>query len=64
MVLCGLDKEYKNKVKTQYPTTLDEAIKSAQIFDDMIEKNRTPKGNWAHRVDSFGSKGSEQEERS
>jgi len=37
----GLDKEYKSKVKTQYPKTLEEAIKSAQIFDDIFEKKST-----------------------
>ena len=34
----GLDNEYKAKIKTQYPKTLEEAIKSAQIFDDMFAK--------------------------
>ena len=34
----GLDNEYKAKVKTQYPKTLEEAIKSAHIFDDMSDK--------------------------
>ena len=28
----------KAKVKSQYPKTLEEAIKSAQIFDDMFDK--------------------------
>ena len=35
----GLNNEYKAKVKTQYPKTLEEAIKSAQIFDDTLEKS-------------------------
>ena len=38
--VCGLTKEYKQKVKTQYPKTLEEAIKSAQIFDDTVEKKQ------------------------
>ena len=33
-----MNKEYKAKVKTQYPKMLEEAIKSAQIFDDTSEK--------------------------
>ena len=33
-----MNNEYKAKVKTQYPKTLEEAIKSAQIFDDTLEK--------------------------
>ena len=33
----GLDNEYKAKVKTQYPKTLEEAIQSAQIFDDTLD---------------------------
>ena len=39
----GLNKEYKAKVKTQYPKTLEEAIKSAQIFDDTLEKSHAAK---------------------
>ncbi len=38
VVFCGLDNEYKAKVKTQYPKTLEEAIKSAQFFNDMSDK--------------------------
>ena len=33
----GLDNEYKAKVKTHYPKTLEEAIQSAQIFDDTLD---------------------------
>ncbi|MCO5573356.1 hypothetical protein L7F22_027125 [Adiantum nelumboides] len=36
--LRGLNNEYKTKVKTQYPKTLEDAIKSAQIFDDSLDK--------------------------
>ena len=36
--LRGLNDEYKAKVKTQYPKTLEDAIKSAQIFDDNFDK--------------------------
>ena len=36
----GLNNEYKAKVKTQYPKTLEEAIKSAQIFDDTFDKTQ------------------------
>ncbi|MCO5609563.1 hypothetical protein L7F22_063792 [Adiantum nelumboides] len=36
--LRGLNDEYKTKVKTQYPKTLEDAIKSAQIFDDSLDK--------------------------
>ena len=35
--ICGLDNEYKAKVKTQYPKTLEEVIQSAQIFDDTLD---------------------------
>ena len=35
--------KYKAKVKTQYPKTLEEAIKSAQIFDDTLEKSHAVK---------------------
>ena len=36
--LWGLNDEYKTKVKTQYPKTLEDAIKSAHIFDDSLDK--------------------------
>ena len=39
----GLNNEYKAKVKTQYPKTLKEVIKSAQIFDDTLEKLHSAK---------------------
>ena len=39
----GLNNEYKAKVKTQYPKTLEEAIKCAQIFDDTLEKSHAAK---------------------
>ena len=35
----GLNNKYKVKIKTQYPKMLEEAIKSAQIFDDTLEKS-------------------------
>ena len=34
----GLHRDYKAKVKTQYPKTLEDAIKDAQIYDDTNEK--------------------------
>lgn len=37
-LIHGLDKEYKQKVKTQYPKTLEEAIKSAHLLDETHEK--------------------------
>ena len=37
----GLKEEYQAKVKTQYPKTLDDAIKDAQIFDDIHGKSST-----------------------
>ena len=36
--LRGLNDEYKTKVKTEYPKTLEDAIKSAQIFYDSLDK--------------------------
>ena len=36
--ICGLDKEYQAKVKTQYPKTLKDTIKNALIFDDALDK--------------------------
>ena len=39
----GLNNKYKAKIKTQYPKTLEEAIKSAQIFDDTLEKSHIAK---------------------
>ena len=39
----GLNNEYKAEVKTQYPKTLDEAIKSAQIFDDTLDTSHATK---------------------
>ena len=38
-MLRGLNNEYKTKVKTQYPKTLEDAIKSAQIFYDSLDKS-------------------------
>ena len=34
----GLNKEYKAKVKSQYPKTLEQAIKDAQVYDNNIDK--------------------------
>ena len=39
----GLNNEYKAKVKTRYPKILEEAIKSAQIFDDTLKKSHIAK---------------------
>ena len=33
-----MDNEYKTKVKTQYPKTLNDAIKCALIYDDTVDK--------------------------
>ena len=38
----GLNDDYKTKVKTQYPKTLEEAIKAAQIYDDSADKLNKP----------------------
>ena len=35
--LCGLSKEYRLKVKTQYPKTPEDTIKSAYIYDDTLD---------------------------
>ena len=35
----GLHADYKAKVKTQYPKTLEAAIQDAQVFDDTSEKH-------------------------
>ena len=34
----GLDKDYHTKVKTHNPHTLEDAIKGAQIYDDLSDK--------------------------
>ena len=34
----GLTKDIKKMVKSQYPKTLDKAIKDAQVYDDNIDK--------------------------
>ena len=38
----GLNDDYMTKVKTQYPKTLEEAIKEAQIYDDLSDKPDKP----------------------
>ena len=38
----GLNEDYKTKVKTQYPKTLEEAIKAAQIYDDSSATDDKP----------------------
>ena len=38
-----MNNKYKAKVKTHYPQMLEEAIKSAQIFDDTLEKSHATK---------------------
>ena len=35
--LCNLHHDYKTKVKTQNPKTLENAIEIAQIYDDIID---------------------------
>ena len=42
----GLHKYYQAKVQTQYPKTLEKAIKSAQIFDDSMDKKGFGKTSW------------------
>ena len=51
----GLDNEYKAKVKTQYPKTLEETIKSAQIFDDMLDKKALALSHNKTSASSFSS---------
>ena len=34
----GLNKDYKAKVKSQYPKTLEQAIKDAHVYDDNTDK--------------------------
>ena len=34
----GLNKDYKTKVKSQYPKTLEQARKDAQVYDDNTDK--------------------------
>ena len=36
--ICGLNKDYKDKVKSQYPKNLEQAIRDAQVYDDNIDK--------------------------
>ena len=36
--ICKLDKDYKAKVKLQYPKTLEQAIRDAQVYDNNIDK--------------------------
>ena len=38
VLMRGRTKEYKKKIQTQYPKTLEEATKSAQMFEDTVEK--------------------------
>ena len=33
-----MNKDYKDKVKSQYPKTLEQAIKDAQVYDDNTDK--------------------------
>ena len=51
----GLDNEYKAKVKTQYPKTLEEAIKCAQIFDNMFNKKALALSHNKSSASSFSS---------
>ena len=55
----GMDKEYQDKVKTQYPKTLEEVIKSALNFDDVLDKraNKSSSGYKANKSSSsFGKR--------
>ena len=36
--VCGLNKDYKAKVKSQYPNNLEQAIRNAQVYDDSNDK--------------------------
>lgn len=52
-VISDLDKKYKIKVKIRYPKSLEEAIKSAHIFDSILDKNSNTfvaQGNHLHLV--------------
>ena len=53
--ICGLNNEYNAKVKTQYPKTLEEAIKSAQIFDDISDKKALALSHNKSSASSFSS---------
>lgn len=44
----GLNEEYQAKVKTQYLETLEDAIKSAQIYDDTTGKGVRGKSILSH----------------
>ena len=37
-IIRGLKKDYKAKVKSQYPKTLEKAIRNAQVYDDNTDK--------------------------
>ena len=54
--LRGLNDEYKTKVKTQYPKTLEDAIKSAQIFDDSLDKQSSVPAWGRNAFNGFASK--------
>ena len=54
----GLHKDYQAKVRTQYPKTLEEAIKSAHIFDDSINKKGFGKTSWEDKSHNSYAKGS------
>ena len=59
--LRGLDNEdwdndYRTKVKTQNPQTLEDAIKGAQIYDDLsAEKQGFVRNNWGSKTLSSGN---------
>ena len=53
----GLHKDYQAKVRTQYPKTLEEAIKSAQIFDDSMDKKGFGKTSWEDKSQNSYAKG-------
>ena len=53
----GLHKDYQAKVRTQYPKNLEEAIKSAQIFDDSMDKKGFGNTSWEGKSHTSSAKG-------
>ena len=51
----GLDKDFQAKVKTQYPKTLEDAIKSALIFDDALDRKGALKTSESHKTNVASS---------
>ena len=48
--IWGLNKDYKAKVKPQYPETLEQAIRDAQVYDDNADKLPHALGTHMHRT--------------